>query len=147
MKPRGSKSEDKWASTFMREVPGQCANGPTGEDVGLPMGTNFNAGNGVVSREQLQRINAGMVVRILEYVRRDYPAYLGDFAAREALPALKPLVGVACLRRPQSPKDTLSNLGSNARERPESIDCQAAFPIRVSPPCQTAKATSPISRP
>src|SRR5882757_6604655 len=93
---------------------------PTGDDVCLPMRLAFQAGEGVVQREYLERPNP----RVLPSVICDewgHEARLeGDLAAGETLMAapLEPLIGIVALRR-AGPAESIFE-----HRRADSRDCR-----------------------
>src|SRR5215475_1476101 len=59
-----------------------------GDDVGLPMRLLLHAAYGIVERQQFQRIDRRVLMRIFEHERGDDRAHCGHLAAGEALVAM-----------------------------------------------------------
>src|SRR5215470_9071007 len=89
---------------------------PAGDHVRLPVRLRLHAGDTVVERQELERPDPGVLVRVVDDEGGDEARLQRDLAAREALAtlALEPLVGIAALVGARPAEGDLEQIGAQS---------------------------------
>lgn len=143
-KPVRQHRQDDRAFPRVCVVSGQSAQSQAGNDVALPVSPDLDARDGVIERQQFQRVHGWGITPVFQHEGSDDGAHRGDFAARKAVmrAALKPQVGVVRLTRLARVNAYFNACDETAAIADVSIDCQNVRPSRVCPPSHKPPATS-----
>src|SRR3989441_4433770 len=79
------RAKDDRAVARMREISWRRTQSQAGHHVGLPMGLDLHPGDRIVGRQQQERVDGRIVMRVFEYNRRRDRGYSRHLAARKAV--------------------------------------------------------------